>query len=148
MESRKYPVVSVTKTDDGTIAESHALWNDPSRRRYADGFVPSRDFDVRGVRDTFQGQLCGLLNRINRKMQFHFHGFLRACRDPLAKLDGTIHDTSVTLVVGHDIVGIACRRSNVRYVEDQRGFLRRLIGMVINLRKYGSFRHPASRYWD
>ena len=46
------------------------------------------------------------------------------------------------------MTGIACSRRRLVPVEDHRGPFAKFVGMFLNLRKYGSIRHPVCRYWD
>jgi len=64
----KYRLSSVRKNDDGTIVESHALWNNAIGRGYPDGTGPGVDFNPGSVRDTLQGRLYGFFNRIKRQL--------------------------------------------------------------------------------
>lgn len=75
--------------------------------------------------------------------------FVDSCKDPLSALDGSQQRTSIALMKNGAITGIACARQNRHATgSDQRGHLQRFIGTIINLRTYGSVRHPESRYWD
>lgn len=60
---------SVGKNDDGTIFESHALWNDPRRNgSYARRQRAIEDFYRWSARDAFYRRLYGLFDRIRRKL--------------------------------------------------------------------------------
>ncbi len=75
--------------------------------------------------------------------------FVDSCKDPLSALDGTQQRTSITLMNNGAMTGIACARQNRQAIgSDQRGTLQRFVGMIINLRTYGSVRHPERQYWD
>ena len=66
----KYRLSSVRKNDDGTIVESHALWNSAAGRSKPDGTDIGADFDPGSVRDTLQGRLHGFFNRIKRQLHW------------------------------------------------------------------------------
>lgn len=75
--------------------------------------------------------------------------FITSCHDPLSALDGTEQRTSITLIKNGVMTGIACTRKNRHAIgPDRRSLLQRFIGAILNLRAYGSVRHPESRYWD
>ncbi len=76
--------------------------------------------------------------------------FIASCKDPLSALDNVPRPpTSITLLNSRgEMTGIACSRRRYKLEPDQRGHLQRFIGTIINLRTYGTVRHPESRCWD
>lgn len=75
--------------------------------------------------------------------------FIASCKDPLSAVDNVPLPISITLVNSRGVMmGIACSRRRYTLEPDRRGALQRFVGTIINLRTYGRFRHPESRYWD
>lgn len=86
----------------------------------------------------------------NKWLNDRWDGFIASCKDPLSALDNLPQlPTSITLLNSRgEMTGIACQRRRHTVEPDHRGALQRFIGAIINLRTYGSVRHPESRYWD
>ena len=86
---------------------------------------------------------------MKRKAQSHWDAFLADCQDPLSVYDSAPPRTSISFFDSSGrMTGFACGRRRIEPVEDHRGPFARFVGMFLNLRKYGSLRHPVSRYWD
>lgn len=86
---------------------------------------------------------------MKRKALSRWHAFLADCQDPLYVYDNAQPRTSISLFdTSGRMTGIACNRWRIEPVEDHRGPIAKIIGMFLNLHRYGSIRHPVSNYWD